>query len=252
MERKTEKVLGYDVDLKTFDEAIAYVEESLSNNKGLYILTINPEIIEYGNKNKDFGDLLKTADLTVPDGVGIKIALKLKGIEQETIPGVDFSFKLLKSTTTLNKKVALIGAKEDVIQNATKKLQSEFEGINICYTHNGYFPYAQEIIDELKVAQPDLILVALGSPKQDIFINNCRKTLQKSVFIGVGGSFDVWAGTVERAPKFYKKIGCEWLYRTIKQPERFKRIYKTLPLFLFEVIIEAIKYKWCMCLKGKK
>ncbi len=252
MERKTAKVLGYDVDLKSFDEALSFVENSLSNNKGLYIVTINPEIIEYGNRNKDFGDLLRTSDLTLPDGVGIKIALMLKSIKQETIPGVDFSFKLLKSTTILNKKVALIGAKEEVIQKAVAKLQDKYKGLEICYTHNGYFADEQEIIDGLRIAQPDLVLVALGAPKQDLFINNCRKTLQKTVFIGVGGSFDVWAGTVERAPKFYKKIGCEWLYRTIKQPQRFKRIYKTLPLFLFKAIIEAIKYKWCMCLKGKQ
>lgn len=254
MERKTEKVLGYDVDLTTFDDAISYVEKCLAEKNGLYIVTINPEIIIYANKNKDFSKLIKSADLTVPDGVGIKLALKLKGIEQEIIPGVELAHELLKSATKLNKNVALIGAKEEVLNKAVELIQSEFEGINICYHHNGYFMGRKEteIIEKLTNSQPDIVYVALGSPKQDLFIEKCKQNLPNTIFIGVGGSFDVWAGVVDRAPEFYRNICCEWLYRTIKQPERIKRIYKTLPIFLFKVIIEAIKYKWNMCLKGKK
>ena len=254
MERKTEKVLGYDVDLTTFDDAVSHVENCLAENKGLYIVTINPEIIEYANKHQDFSALIKSANLTVPDGVGIKIALKLKGIEQETIPGVELAHNLLKSATKLNKKVALIGAKEEVINKAIELIQSEFEGINICYHHNGYFMGKKEteIIEKLTNSQPDIVFVALGAPKQDLFIEKFKQNLPNTIFIGVGGSFDVWAGVIERAPEFYRNIGCEWLYRTIKQPERIKRIYKTLPIFLFKVIIEALKYKRNMCLKGKK
>ena len=253
MQRKTHKVLGYDVDLMSFNEAISFVETNMSENKGLYIVTINPEIIEYSNKNKEFKALLKSANLTVPDGVGIKIALKLKGTKQETIPGVDLAYSLLKSATNLKKPVALIGAKEEVIQKAKSTIKNELNGINICYSHNGYFNNEEnEIITELISSNPSLVLVALGAPKQDLFIEKCRKQLPNSIFIGIGGSFDVWAGYVERAPKFYQKLGLEWLYRTIKQPERLKRIYKTLPLFLFKAIIDAIKYRWNMCLKGRK
>ncbi len=253
MERKTQQVLGYDVDLMSFNETVTFVEKNMSENIGLYIVTINPEIIEYSNKNKDFKLLLKSADLTVPDGVGIKIALKLKGTTQETVPGVDLAYNLLKSATNLKKPVALIGAKEEVIQEAKSKIENDLNGINICYAHNGYFNDKEnEIISNLISSNPSLILVALGAPKQDLFIEKCRKELPNSIFIGVGGSFDVWAGHVERAPETYRKLGLEWLYRTIKQPERLKRIYKTLPLFLFKAIIGAIKYRWNMCLKGRK
>ena len=253
MKRKTQQVLGYDVDLMSFNEAVTFVEKNLSNNKGLYIVTINPEIIEYSNKNKEFKKLLQSADLTVPDGVGIKIALKLKGTKQETIPGVDLAHKLLNSATNLKKPVALVGAKEEVIQKAKLEIENEFKDINICYAHNGYFNNEEdEIINELTKANPSLVLVALGAPKQDLFIEKCKKELTNTVFIGVGGSFDVWAGYVERAPQIYQKLGLEWLYRTIKQPERLKRIYKTLPLFLFKAIIDSIKYRWNMRLKGRK
>lgn len=253
MERKKQQVLGYDVDLMSFNEAVSFVEKNMSENKGLYIVTINPEIIEYSNKNLEFKTILKSANLTVPDGVGIKIALKLKGINQQTIPGVDLAYSLLNCATNLKKSVALIGAKEDVIQKAEKEIKNKFNGINICYAHNGYFNDKEnEIISNLISSNPSLILVALGAPKQDLFIEKCRKKLPNSIFIGVGGSFDVWAGYVERAPEIYRKLGLEWLYRTIKQPERLKRIYKTLPLFLFKAIIDAIKYRWNMCLKGRK
>lgn len=254
MELKKEKVLGYDVNLLTFDDAISFVQGKMCENQGMHIVTINPEIIDQGNKNYLFGKLIKKADLIVPDGVGIKIALKLKGIQQEQIPGIDLAKELLKSTAVFNKSVALIGAKEEVIKKTVSLLEGEIKGLDICYYRNGYFTSEKEkeIILELEEIQPSFVLVALGAPKQDLFINKCREKLPNTIFIGVGGSFDVWAGFIERAPEFFRIMGCEWLYRTIKQPERLKRIYKTLPLFLFKAIIEAIKYKWTMCLKGKK
>ena len=96
------------------------------------------------------------------------------------------------------------------------------------------------MLEELKQASPRLVLVALGSPKQEKFINKARKILSCGLMVGVGGSFDVWSGTVERAPEIYQKLGIEWLYRTVKQPERFKRIFPTLPLFVLRVINERI------------
>lgn len=243
MKRKTHKVLGYDVDLMTFKESLSFAEEKINKNEGLHIVTINPEIIEFANRNKDFSEILNSADFVIPDGVGIKIALKLKGIQQEQIPGIEFAKETIKICQKNNKKIALIGAKEEIIRKAKNNLMEEHPNINICYSQNGYFTKDEEkeIIKQLVSTEPNLILVALGAPKQDFFIQECKKTYPNAIYIGVGGSFDVWAGTVERAPESFRKIGCEWLYRTIKQPERLKRIYKTLPIFLFKAIIESVK-----------
>ena len=82
--------------------------------------------------------------------------------------------------------------------------------------------------------------MALGSPKQEKFIAKARNVLNYGLMVGVGGSFDVWSGTVERAPEIYQKLGIEWLYRTVKQPERFKRIFPTLPLFVLRVLREKL------------
>lgn len=243
MERKTHKVLGYDVDLLTFEEAIKVVLKRIEEKQGMQIVTINPEMIELANKSKAFSSILKKADMVVPDGSGIKLALKLQGIKQEQIPGIDLAHELINSCEMFNYPIALIGAKENVIQTTVKRLKSEFEGIDICYYKNGYFTSTKEdeIIKALADSEPKLVLVALGAPKQEIFISKCRKLMPESVFIGVGGSFDVWAGEVERAPEFFRIMGCEWLYRTYKQPERIKRIYKTLPMFLFKAIMESIR-----------
>ena len=112
--------------------------------------------------------------------------------------------------------------------------------MNIVYIQDGYFKDDDRVLEELKNANPRLILVALGSPKQEKFIAKAKNILNYGLMVGVGGSFDVWSGTVERAPEIYQKFGIEWLYRTVKQPERFKRIFPTLPLFVLRVLREKL------------
>ncbi len=243
MERRTEKVLGYDVDLMTFNEAVSFVMDKIEKKEGVQIVTINPEMIELANNNREFANVIKNAELIVPDSSGIKLALKLKGIKQEQIPGIDLAKELIDSCSFLGYSVALIGAKDHVIETTVKRLKAEFKNLDICYYRNGYFtiPKEDDIIKKLKEAEPKLVLVALGAPKQELFIQKCRKKMPSAVFIGVGGTFDVWSGEVERAPEFFRVMGWEWIYRTYKQPERLRRIYKTLPLFLFKAIIDSVK-----------
>lgn len=239
---KKEAVLGFGVDLFTFEESLQYVHTCLKENKGLHIVTINPEMISIGKKNKDFADALNSADLTIPDGVGIKLALKIKGIIQENIPGIEFSKKLINICDLEGFSVGFLGAKENVIQKAVQNLRSEYKNLNITYIRNGYFDEEQEkiIAEELKTISPRVLFVALGAPKQELFIAKLKPFMPNTVFIGVGGSFDVWSGLVKRAPQIYQTLGLEWFYRTIKEPSRFKRIFPALPLFLIQVIIEAI------------
>ena len=242
MERNRAKILGFEVDLYSFQTALDYIIE-VSDNKSTQTVTLNPEMIELGEKNKEFGDILKNADLVIPDGFGIKLGLKIKGINQERIPGIEFSKKLIEYCANNSLPIALIGAKEEIIQNASENLVKEFPNLNIVYKRNGYFTDEDEkdIIAELKTASPKLVLVALGVPKQEIFIKKYLREFNNTIFVGVGGSFDVWSGKVKRAPLFFRKIGCEWLWRLLKEPSRFNRMFPTLPLFLFKVIIEKIQ-----------
>lgn len=251
MEIKREKVIGFNVDLITLKEAINFLVERIQKKQGTHVVTINPEIIESAKKTKKLKTVIDEAQLVVPDGTGIQLALRMKGIKQERIPGIDLSVELLEKAESLGFSVALIGAKQHVLEKAETAIRKNLPNLRICYSHNGYFTAEKEetIINELSILRPDITLVALGSPKQEFFIKNCMKKQPCSIYIGIGGSFDVWAGVVERAPEFFRIMGCEWVYRTFKQPERLKRIYKTLPLFTIEAIIEALKYRFCA--KGK-
>lgn len=242
LQRKKEPILGFDIDLFTFEDALQYVHQYLQENKGMQIVTINPEMIKIGKKNDDFGRILNEADLTIPDGVGIKLALKIKGLNQENIPGIEFSQKLISLCALEGFTIGLLGAKEEVVQKASQNLRNEHENLNITYIRNGYFNEDEENIikEELKAILPKVLFVALGAPKQELLIAKLKKEMPETIFIGVGGSFDVWSGMVKRAPEIYQKLGLEWLYRTVKEPSRFKRIFPALPLFLIQVIIETV------------
>ena len=240
MERKTVTLLGFNIDTFDFKSAIDYAKCLIKPENGEaiggQIITINPEMIEAGLKNSNFARILNNADLVIPDGIGIKIGLKIKGINIERIAGIEFSHKLIEECAKNDFSVGLIGAKPHIIQKTSENLKSEFEKLNIVYIQDGYFQDNKIILADLKEKSPQLLLVAMGSPKQEEFIKEARRILPQSVMIGVGGSFDVWSGEVERAPEIYQKLGIEWLYRTIKDPQRFKRIFPALPKFILRVL----------------
>lgn len=229
------------MDILTYNQALECAKSAIDNGENMQVVTINPEMVELAKKDKDFANVLKHSELVVADGVGIKIALKLKGVNQERIGGIDYSRSLIEMCARNNLRLALLGAKEEVINTVCQKLKCEFENLNIVFSHNGYFNDENAILNEIKKACPQVLLCALGAPKQEFIIYRLKEMLQGCTMVGVGGSFDVFAGCVQRAPIMWQKLGLEWLYRTIKQPERFRRIFPTLPIFLFESIIDSIK-----------
>lgn len=239
MERKTVKLLGFEIDTFDFESAVNYAKNLIGTHQGGQIITINPEMIESGLKTPEFAKILNDADLVIPDGVGVKLGLKIKGINTPRIAGIEFSHRLLEECAKNNFSVSLIGAKPQILEKAIVNLQSEIKNLNIVYSQDGYFQDEGHVFDVLVKNAPQFVLVALGSPKQEEFIIKARKLLPESLMIGVGGSFDVWSGEVQRAPKFFQKLGIEWLYRTAKEPWRFKRIFPTLPRFLFRVLFRG-------------
>lgn len=233
------ELLGYNIDDYSFNEAVNTAKALIDGNKVSQVVTINPEMFGCAEKDSEFSEILKSAEMVIPDGVGVKIALKINGAHVARIPGIDFARKLLEESAINNIPVAIIGAKEEIISKAIERLEHEINGINIVYSHNGYFNNDEEIYTQLKEKSPKLILVAMGSPRQEKFIYNAKKVLNPALMVGIGGSLDVWSGTVKRAPKIFQITGTEWLYRTLTQPSRFKRVFPTLPLFL----LKAINYK---------
>lgn len=232
----TVNLMGFEINNFTFDEAINKGVELIHSNIVSQVVTINPEMYAQSEKDLEFKKIVNEAEMVIPDGVGIKIALKIKGYDVQRLPGIDFARRLLEECAKYGDNVAIVGSKEEVIVKAVENLKKEIDGLNIVYYHNGYFSDNDKIYNELKEVNVKLVLVALGSPKQEYFIYNAKKILPPCLMIGIGGSLDVWSGEVKRAPIIYQKLGLEWLYRTISQPERFKRIFPALPLFLWKVI----------------
>lgn len=235
MDRVLVKIQGFDVDSFTFEQAVDWAFTHHGQ-----IVTINPEMISAAHSNPEFSKIIKNAELVVADGIGVEIGLKILGHNIKRIAGIDLGKALIEKYTNNGKSVAMIGAKPGVVDSAISNLLKEYPTLNVVYSHDGYFSEDTEILDSVVSANPDLVLVALGSPKQEFFINDLKNKLPNSTLIGLGGSFDVWAGVVERAPKIYQKLGLEWLYRTIKEPQRFKRIFPTLPLFVLKVLKERL------------
>ena len=230
------ELLGYSIDDYSFDEAVLKAKELIDSDKVSQVITINPEMFQTADNDSSFASIVREAEMVIPDGIGIKIGLKLTGKNVARIPGIDFAKKLLKEAALSNIPVAIIGSKEEVITKAIENLQNEISGLNIVYYHNGYFDNDEEIYSELKNHSPKLILIAMGAPRQEKCIYEAKKKLNPALMVGIGGSLDVWSGFVKRAPKIYQILGLEWLYRTITQPSRFKRIFPTLPLFLIRVL----------------
>lgn len=229
MERNLVKLQGFNIDTFTFDEALQYAEKG-------QVVTINPEMILNARRNADFAEIINSAELVIPDGIGVQLGLKILGHNVRRIAGIEFGRKLIDKFAS--QPTAFVGAKPEIITKAVENLKKEVPNLNAVYVQDGYFKDDDRVLDELTAANPKLVLVALGSPKQEIFISKAKNLLPNALFIGLGGSFDVWSGVVERAPEIWQKLGLEWLYRTVKEPKRFKRIFPTLPLFVLKVFKE--------------
>ena len=217
MERKIVKLQGLNIDSFTFDEAVEY-----ANNISGQVVTINPEMISNAVKDTDFAEIINNADLVIPDGIGVEIGLKILGYNVKRIAGIEFSHRMIEECAKNNQSVALIGAKPEIVKKAKENLVKEFPSLYITYIHDGYFKEDEQVLEELKIRQPRLVLCALGSPKQEEFILKAKSILPEALFVGVGGSFDVWSGEVKRAPEIYQKLGLEWLYSLITVKETTK------------------------------
>ena len=231
MERNLVKLQGFNIDTFTFDEALQYAEKG-------QVVTINPEMILSARRNADFAEIINSAELVIPDGIGVQLGLKILGHNVRRIAGIEFGRKLIDKFAS--QPTAFVGAKPEIITKAVENLKKEVPNLNAVYVQDGYFKDDDRVLDELTAANPKLVLVALGSPKQEIFISKAKNLLPNALFIGLGGSFDVWSGVVERAPEIWQKLGLEWLYRTVKEPKRFKRMFPTLPLFVLKVFKEKV------------
>ena len=225
-------VLGVGFDDLTLAEA-AQAGDALVEGEGFhYAVTPHPEFILAARKDPAFRQVLLDADLVLADGVGVIHSAKILGRPLKgKVPGIDFAQRLIAWMAKNGKRLFLLGAKPGVAELAAANLKSKYPGLIVCGTHDGYFKEDAPVVEAIRAAAADVVFVCLGAPKQEFWMAENGPASGAHLMVGLGGSLDVFAGVVDRAPEGFQKLGLEWLYRLMKEPKRFGRMAK-LPLVL--------------------
>ncbi|NLK95862.1 MAG: WecB/TagA/CpsF family glycosyltransferase [Clostridiales bacterium] len=227
-------ILGY----KVFNKNIEDLLITISNKDKVNIVSGNPEILYNGLNNEILNkNFHEDYSIIIPDGVGTVLASKIvKDPVNTKIAGIEVMKQIIDNADKMNKGIYLLGAKEEVLIKCIENLKNEYPSLKIVGSHNGYFDLdsCNEIVEDIKKSNPYAIFVAMGSPKQEQFIEEHIMELPCKIFMGVGGSFDIFAGNLKRAPKWMLSLGLEWLYRVINEPWRIKRL-GVIPKFLWIV-----------------
>ena len=230
-------ILGVPFDVKTMAEAADTAVGFMTEPGQHIICTPNPEIVMEAQTDTELMNILKAADMVTADGIGIVWASKYaENIIIERVSGYDLVLQIFDRIKDTNNTVYMFGGAPGVAEKAAEEMRKKYPGLKIVGIHDGYFDAKEEknIIADIKEKKPSLLLVGLGSPKQEKWIYSNLRFTGAKLAIGIGGSFDVMSGNLKRAPEFFCKLGIEWLYRLIKQPTRFKRMMR-LPKFVLRV-----------------
>lgn len=231
-----ESILGVQVNTETYDELIPKLFQNIDDKKKSLVVAINPEKLMKAKDDPELKALLTRAEFQIPDGIGVILASKLqKGNIKSRVTGVDMMDRIVREAARTGKSIFLYGAKPGVAEQAANKLIETYPDLIVAGTQDGYEKETQKVINKINAAQPDILFVAMGSPKQELWIEEHRENLHPILYQGVGGSFDVLAGNIKRAPTLFQKFGAEWLYRLLLEPSRIKR-QMNLPKFLLEIL----------------
>ena len=231
------EILGVKVDAVTMSQAVERVKNLITEKKSSIVATANAEMLLNATHDPELKKILNAADLVVPDGAGTVWAARHLGkFMPERVAGFDLVQELMKIAPAHDFKFFLFGAAPGIADKAKLKAESLYPGIKIVGTRNGYFKSADEpeILSQIKNSRADVLLAALGVPKQEKWLSKYKNELKIPVSIGVGGTFDVMAGIVKRAPLWMQKARLEWLFRAMLQPSRAGRLL-ALPKFVWKV-----------------
>ena len=232
---KTE-MLGYSIFNGSKEELLNIIDKYEKVN----IISGNPEVLYNGLNNEElFKNFTDKDSIIIPDGVGVVLASKIiKNPVKEKIAGIEVMNSILEKCNENGKAVYLLGTKEDVLKECERKLLIKYKNLNIVGKHNGFFDMddCKDILEDIKESKPYALFIAMGCPRQEKFISKYMDKLPCKIYMGVGGSFDVFAGKVKRAPRWMIDCNLEWLYRVVKEPYRIKRL-ASIPKFLLKVAL---------------
>jgi N-acetylglucosaminyldiphosphoundecaprenol N-acetyl-beta-D-mannosaminyltransferase len=232
-------ILGVRIHAVSVAETLAWIEAAVAARAPRQICTGNPEFLMAARRDREFFDVLNRADLVVPDGVGLLIAAWWLGARlPERVAGSDLIYRIAERAARRGWRLFFLGAAEGVAAKAAERLRSLYPGLEVVGTLAGSPKVEDEdaIVAHVRAAQPDILLVAYGAPRQDKWIARNKERLSVPVSIGVGGAFDFVAGEARRAPVWMQRLGLEWLHRLWRQPWRVRRIFNAVVLFPLAVL----------------
>ena len=238
-------ILGINIDNISTKEAIEKINTNISKNKTTKIFTPNTTIIVKSSRDEHLKAMLNSADISIPDGAGVRIASKILGSPvNDKLAGIELGEDILYLAEKNNFKVFLLGGSQEVSKKAEIELKQKYRNLNICGANDGYFDVKgienNAVIDKINNAKPDILFVCMGFPRQEEWIvKNIDKLTSTKVAIGLGGSLDVWSGRLKRAPSIFRKLLLEWLWRMMLEPKRSGVIF-IIPVFLLKVIKQKL------------
>ena len=224
------RILGIRVDNLDMAAALDFIAAAINACAGgaplKRVVTLNPEGVYLASVDASFARIVESADLVTADGTGLLWAAKKLGQPlRERVTGIDLLQETCRRAATAGWRLYLLGAQPGLAEQAAAQLKARYAGLNICGVHHGYFNGAEDaVVAQINAAAPDILFVALGQPAQERFCAVYQQRLQAAVAIGVGGSFDVLAGRLKRAPRFMQRLRLEWLWRLLLQPSRWPRL----------------------------
>ena len=204
------------------------LKQKIQNEEKTFIITANPEIVILAEKNAELENIILSKDVhIVSDGIGIMKASEELGLQiSEKIPGVEIAEKLIRFASENSRSVYFYGSSQKTLDMMKEVVDSKYSDMVVSAMKNGYDFSEDEIIKDIQEKRPDIVLVALGMPRQELFIGRLFSQIDKGVCIGVGGSLDVLSGSKKRAPRIFLTNNLEWLYRIIREPKRLRRFFK--------------------------
>jgi len=239
-----ERFLGVPVDPVDMDEALAAATAAVEGRRPpLLVVAVNPEKVMKAQRDGELRDFIEHCGLRIADGVGILLASRLRrGAVRTRVTGIDLMLAIAQAAARQGWPVFLLGAREEVNRAAAEELGRRFPGLRIAGRRHGYFPpaAAREVAEAVAASGAKVLFVALGSPAQERFLLAFGDQTQTRVRMGVGGSYDVLAGKVARAPRLMRRLGLEWLYRLAREPRRIGRML-ALPVFVLRCLGERAR-----------
>jgi len=240
---KSYKILSVKVDSLNFDEILAFISDTVSSRKKRQIATVNNEFIVEAQKNIEFCRALNSFSLCLPDSAGIVWAVKkLYKDKIDKTPGADLFDKICRLSCEKGFRIFLLGGSKGVASRAKEKMQKKYPSLRVVGTIDGIKVEPQEsnkdIVDSINQTNADIVFVALGAPKQELWIARNMDKANACILMGIGGTLDFVSGKIKRAPAWIRKINLEWLFRLVIEPKRFGRILTALIVFPYLVLFK--------------